>query len=74
MFIILGIYFTHNFTGVYFSLLSGFPLTSPSSHWFGSNFDARRHLIYMIDTPFREYGIEDFHLCVPTTDTLYVYS
>ena len=33
MLIIIGIYFTHNFTGVYFSCLSGFPLTSPYSNW-----------------------------------------
>ena len=32
MFIIIGFYFTHNFTGAYFSRLSGCPLTSPYSY------------------------------------------
>jgi len=45
MLIFVGAYFTHDFTGVYFFLIPGFPLMLLN---------------------FREYGIEDFHLCLPT--------
>jgi len=72
--IIIGIYFTDNFIGAYLSL---FRLSVDVSlqPLVGQRSDAGRHLTYTIDTPFREYGIEDFHLCVPLTkDTLYVYS
>jgi len=33
MLIIVGIYFTHDFTGVYLTILADFPLTSPYSYW-----------------------------------------
>ena len=75
MFIIIGLYFTQNFTGVCLSPfwvsvdISLQSLVGPSSR-----FVPRRHLTHTIDTPFREYGIRDFHLCVPTTNSTYVYS
>lgn len=40
----------------------------------GQRFDTGHHLTYRTDTPFQKYGIDDFHLCVPTTNTAYVYS
>jgi hypothetical protein len=73
MFTIIGIYFTHNFTGVYFSFLSGF-LNPYIQRLVSLGFNSQRYLTCTTDTPFREYGIESFHLCVPTTNTVYVYS
>ena len=71
---IIGIYFTDNIIGVYLSLfwlsvdISLQPLV-------GQRSNAGCHLKYTIDTPFCEYGIEDFHLCVLlTNDTVYAYS
>jgi len=72
MLIIIGVYFTNNFTGVYLTLLANFPLTSPYSYWWVqcSMHDATlQH--DKTDTPFRKYGIEDFYLCVPTTNGVY---